>query len=293
MQVVGHVNKLSPEFRETLKNLTEPVSYRMLTGTTMIDSETGDTQIMFGSSKAIPLHDRIKDPVTGAVVEIGIPLETDGDKVTAWKKFWIAAEGQNRVVNGKFTLNPGNIDHEEAYWFLQLANLVKDNAHRDKRIAAELELIKVSEELQAEGNSIDLLTKALTQVGLMDAEDIQEFSAVQGFGDRPVKDLKVMIQKFAQKYPKEFLEKQGDPNIKKKERIARAFEKNIIAYQPFGEDGFARVVWGHNGKTIAKLSKEDGDGQVEGFFNWTKQTGNGEQILKAIVKQLAGQAAGA
>jgi hypothetical protein len=284
MQQYGNVNDLSQQLRDSVPALEDGqvVSFRLLGG---IADSTSNGVKRFGSAKAIPLHDKIKDPFTGKIVEIGIVLETnDLGKPTRWAKHWVQPEGANLVHNGQFTLRGGNAEDEEKYIFFCLTNMNATNKNRSTKEDPWFEVVDENKDLAIRAGDVDVLFKALSQVSLMDIEDLREFAAVENWDPQLSKEsLLTKIKLYAKENPEVFIEKRGNPDNAKMLKIQKAFEKNIIQYN----HADSKVVWGHNGKTIALVTDEDGENEVQKFFAWTKQSGNGSNILNAIIKQLS------
>lgn len=89
--------------------------------------------ILFGHSQ-IPTNDRIKDPITGKHVIIGVieDFTAETEHVTKYKTF---IPGQNELeFSGIFLLREGNQDEEELYEYLYLCNYNRDNPNRNKKI---------------------------------------------------------------------------------------------------------------------------------------------------------------
>ena len=119
MQVVGNFNKVSEELLKTIPPLENGKTqwFKALWGRTEKDMD-GVEHILYGK-KQIQTKDRIKDSGNkGKMVEIGIPLDIDDEKVIS-TVFFMPGQGEH-VFSGVFGFTGGIVEYEEKYEFCML-----------------------------------------------------------------------------------------------------------------------------------------------------------------------------
>lgn len=285
MKIVGQFNKVSDSLKKKIKPLTrnEQANYRLLTG--YHDAVSGETR--YGSHQTIVCRDTIYDEQQGQLITIGVPRIIREGEVVKVKKYEVRSVGKNMLTNGVFTLQGGNLEHQEFYEFFELSNFNKSNADRDTGIMPIFERIDEVGEAEAENLVFDTLTKALVAADQMDKEGVKTFASIMNWDTKLHPTiLKNRIKKYAREEPKLFLEKQDDPENKTKVIIKQALDAGIVSYQPAEH----KMLWGKDGTTLARLEKaQDGESEIDSFFQWIQQSKNGENILKSINNALKNQ----
>lgn len=294
MKVLKHLNNISEELLKTIPPLKDgqTATFKLISGGQLISKSsminglrTADKIVeSFGSTRTIKLMDRIKDPYKKAgeqYVDIGVPDQFENDRMIRPKKFILQAPGENEFLNGYFTLSGNSIDDVEMYEYFMLCNQNESNPNRDKSVEPTFKYVDYTADAQKEDKEIEKLTVALRLASEFTIQEARVFAASMNW-NLADENLKSKIKKYAKENPVDFLERQGDPNLKDKMNIKLAMDHGIINYDASQH----RIVWGESNTTVAILEREEGKSPVDLFFDWTEKVKNGKDVLKGISKKL-------
>lgn len=255
----------------------------MLNHTDEVDENGEKTgKRIYPASTRIPTRDKIMDPETGDVIEIGVVLTVGKDKeVTKTKPYY--AEGVN---GGNILLTGGNIEHEELYEYFELCNFNESNENRDINVAPMFRRIDRKKEAVKEARKIDKLTAALVYVSDLHINDVRDFAASLNWNilEEP-EVLRTDLRKFALENPDAFLRLVDDPHVKMKSELKRSFDSGFIKYDVHTH----KVLWGHNDTTIATLDRIQGISYLDQFADWVRSNKNGDNIMLNLRKQIKGE----
>lgn len=279
LKIVGSFNKLSKEMMEAYPPL-EPgktAVFKLLGG--VHDASTGETH--FGGYKTLPGRDRIRDIGSGAIVEIGVPMETKGNEVLRCKKKVFNGGGAGGLVTSKFTLSGNSIEDQEFYQFFIMSNYNASNPNRDQSIEPLFEVIDLGKELQARSSKRSKLLEALKKAENMHDGEAQML--VAAMNQNPNQDMAIIrdiVSTYAQNNPEEFLSRYGDPLMQKLAAVKQAEAAGVIKFDPlkFG------YIWGQSGEFIAQLDNDGEKTPIQAFVDWMNTKATGEIVYSDIVK---------
>jgi hypothetical protein len=281
MKVVGNFNNVSTKPPKLKKG--EVVRYQMLNGTDEVDENGAKTgRKIFPAATRIPTRDRITDPVTGEVIDIGVVEKVDKDKeVTKTKAYF--ADGVN---GGNILLTGGNIDHEELYEYFELCNYNESNENRDTNVEPLFRRIDRKKEADKFIKQSDNLLNALNYVSYLKGQDVRELAASLNWNE--LEDLEVLkadLREYAMKYPDALIKMIDDPDIKRKSELKQSLTAGFIKYDVHTH----KVLWGHNDVSIAQLDRVPGANFLDQLNDWIKTNKNGDNIMQALRKSLRGE----
>lgn len=291
MRVVGDFNKISEELKPRPLEQGEIVMYEVLNGTMEIDNTIGEDgkpiskftgKKIYPAATRIPTRDRIKDPYTNSYVEIGVVETVDFRKniVEKIKAFFVTGNSRGTVA-----FVGGNIEDEEMYEYFELCNYNESNPHRDQSKPAIFKRLDLKKESEKRSRRIDRVADALQYVRDLPATEVREFAASLNWDF--ASDVEILhgdLREFAYNSPEAFLKMVGDPDVKRKAELKRAFTAGFIKY----DVNTHKVLWGHNDVSIAQLDRVPGVNYLDQFNDWVKTNKNGDNILKNLRTQLRG-----
>lgn len=278
LRKVGDVNKLSDAVYESIKPIKkgQAAIFRLLNGT----HDKRDGKTYFGATRTINLHDYIKDPVTGELVEIGIPDQVVQDKVVRWKKLILNGGGPNGLVGEFFTLVGGNNNDELMYVYLCLSNENSANPNRDGSVPAKYELIDQEKEAKKRANKRTIKMEALNLLYRMSNEDMIAFAASKGWNPFAENNAD-RVGEFAEEFPAEFVAWAGNAREKMKSVIELARHAGIIAYDPIS----MKYTWAESGSLIVRLNKDGDKDNLDLIADWIGTAPGAAGIYDAIKEQ--------
>lgn len=278
LRKIGDVNKLSEEAYKSIKPLKQGQAaiFRLLNGT--LDKRENKTY--FGATRTINLHDTIKDPGTGELIEIGIPDQVVQDKVVRWKKLILNGGGPNGLVGEYFTLVGGNNNDELAYVYLCLSNENLANPKRDQSVPAKYELVDQEKEAKKRANKRTAKMEALNLLHRMTNEDMIAFAASKLWNPYAENNAD-RVGEFAEEFPTEFIAWAGNAREKMKSIIELARLSGIISYDPIS----MKYTWTESGTLIVRLNKDGDKDHLDLFADWIGTAPGAAGVYDAIKEQ--------
>lgn len=282
MRVIGNFNKVSDELLKTVPALEQGKTqwFKALWGKKEVDPESGIEEILYGKSQ-LPTRDRIKDPFTKKLVEIGIPLTIEDDKVIS-TAFFMPGMGEH-VFPGVFGFTGGVIEDEDKYEFCMLSNFNAKNPNRDVSVTPMFEpmyQIDIHKESRKKTNK---LRDALNIIDGMTPTEVTDFADSMNWTDESSNDILLSrIEDFAKKDPESFLKLQLNPSIKIKALIGRGFRFGIISHDITKNT----VSWAKGSILIATFDKTTNKDITLQFSEWIQTHDKGKTVKISLEKQV-------
>lgn len=277
-----NLNNISEELEKKIPALQsgQEVVFQMLNGHPNNDNDRNERErqpFLFGKTQ-LQTKVRVKDPKTGSNVDIGVPMAVDGDVVTSFRPF--LAGQDDGVFNGKFSLFGGNVLHEELYEIFWLSPEREGSPCPDARIKPIFKIVNHKEESVKSITKVEVLKKALVDLGTMDEEAMRTFGASQNWSETDIDFLTAKVNEFARSKPDVFLKIREDKNTAVKSDIKKAIDKQILTYDPITGD----VMTGDS--VIMKVQKDNKVDYLGAIARWIESAKNGKEVYEAITKQL-------
>lgn len=280
-----NLNNISEELQKQIPKLEsgQEVVFQMLNGHNNNDNDRNERErypILYGKTQ-IQTKLRIKDPGTGGIVDIGVPMRVENDIVTSYRPF-LAGIDDGLSFKGKFSLIGGNIQDEEFYEIFWLSPEREGSPCADARIKPLFKIINHKEETQKTLGRLSILKKALLDIDTLTPEDIVNFGASQNWTETDLETLTGKIGEFAKSKPDQYLKIREDKDTVVKSTIRKALDRKIMTYDAIT----GNVLLGDSViMTVNKDSKPDYLGAIARWINSAK---NGQQVYDGVQKQLAG-----
>lgn len=284
MKSYHNFNDVSAELLATVPKLKpgQKMVFQMLTGINIQDAESGENIIAYGKVQ-IPCKDRIKDPFTKKVHDIGIVEEYDIQSKEPTKfKFFMPGQGDQHF-SGQFELIGGVVEDEEMLEYLFLSNYNESNPNRSDKVHP---MFRPIDEIANSGKIKRAANKrrdALILVTEMDMVNIKNVASALNFPDFPDDEiLRSKVIEWADENPEDFLELYADPTTMVKADIKRGIDKGILIYDPAGN----RMLWAKGNAVIATFDRVEGADHLQQMADWCITAKNGGDVLKTIRKKI-------
>lgn len=284
MKVYHNFNDVSQELLDTVPKLKpgQKITFQMLTGINIQDAETGENKLTYGKMQ-IPCRDRIKDPFTGKVHDIGIVEEYDIQSKEPTKfRFFMPGWGDQHF-RGTFELVGGIVEDEELLEYLWLSNLNDSNPNRSDRMHSMFRPIDVVADSKKIKSAANKRRDALILVTEMDLRSMKSVASALNFPDfQDDEVLRGKVIEWADENPDDFLELYANPATMIKADIRRAIDKSILVYDPAGN----RMLWAKGNAIIATFDRVEGVDHLQQMADWCQTAKNGAEVLKTVRKKL-------
>ena len=284
----SNINKISGEYQKELddKRLMpgQVAQFRLLDGVLNPDPEERrkeGKEIIWKQVSFIKGQDRIRDPHSGKVVDIGVVKQVD-EKGKATFDEWVFSP---RDSNGFITLVGGNLRHEMWYEFMLIKNENQSNPHRDKNIKVKFKLIDAAKESKEQNRKDDLLTDMLVLVKSFSKSERQEVAAAYGW-DRHSEDevITQRLREIAKKDPEGFSKIVGNKyDLSVRAIINDALAENVVTYAPLEN----KYTFTKTEEVICTLTRSESVEPKDQFLEWLKTHNSGKAVIKNIKTQLS------
>lgn len=283
-----NTNKISEKYREELnKNklaIGEQVQYRLLSGQLNPDPEERGKkgrEIIWLMSQCIVCQDRIRDPHSKDLVDIGVIKGLDDNGRPLFDKLYVSA----RDTNGFFYVTGGNIEQERFHDFLEATNLNESNPNRDSNVKPLFKRVDAAKEAAKTNKNDDTLTDMLILV--KDASLAEKREMALAFGWDAEMDQEVITRRLREMVKADaagFRKIVGNKNdLTTKAVINEALQKGILAHN--GTENKYVIV--KTGETIVSLTRSETTQPIDQLTEWLKSHPTGKTVLKNI-KTLVG-----
>jgi hypothetical protein len=296
MQVVGAVNKLSPELLKLIVPLKpgELAEWQRLISHDCNELGTDNTKKKFKvyPHNQIYAKDSIYDPWKdgkdedgngiGGLVDIGLPDKNGIDhgkkEITKYQQFTF----ERSIHGGIVVLDGRRPEHRELHEFFQLSNInnepVQGKKFRNPEIEVMVYLVNRKSESNRKNSHFKIKTQVLNHVELMTVEAMREYAAGKNWDYTVEPDiLSAQIMEYADKLPEVFNSDISDPNMKKKALIKYALMENRIIFDPVQY----RMVW-PDGNTCATLERVKDKTEIDQFLTFLNTVANGDKIMQQL-----------
>lgn len=296
MQVVGEVNKLSPELLKLIQPLKpgEYVEWQRTVSHDCHELQKDNTKAKFRvyPHNEIYAKDSIYDPwgggkddqdnPLGSPVDIGIPdpngIDRGKNEVKAYRKFAFerSIHGGIVVLDGKLPL------HRELHEFFQLSNInsspVQGVKYRNPEIDIQVYLVDKKKESTKKNKFFEIKKEVLLYISLMSVDAMREYAAGKNWDYLVEPDvLSAQIMEYGDKSPEQFNKDVSDPDMRKKALIKYALMENRVQFDPVQY----RMVW-PDGTTLATLERVKDKTEVDQFLGWLNTVSNGDKIMQQL-----------
>jgi hypothetical protein len=275
-----NLNNISEKLENDIPPMKGEIVFQMLNGHKNNDMDRDEREknpMLFGKTQ-LQTFLRIKDPYTNKIVPIGVPNDVDGDNVTSFRPFLAGADTD--VFRGKFSLREGNIQDEEFYKIFWLSPERQGSPCKDEKIRPVYKIVNHKEETQKSISKVEVLKKALTDLGNLQEADIREFAASQNWSETDLDSLTFKINEFARSFPDKYNTIRDNPDTKLRSVIKKALDAKILDYDPMS----GKVTMGES--DITTVSKEAKADYLGAITTWVNTARNGKQVYEGILKQL-------
>ena len=279
-----NLNNISAELEAKIPKLTQgqEVVFQMLNGHPNNDNDRNERErnpMLYGKTQLQTKY-RIKDPHSGANVEVGAAMAVENDIVTSYRPFLAGMD--DGVFNGKFSLFGGNVVQEELYEILWLSPEREGSPCPDLRVKPIFKIVNHKEEATKAVSKVDVLRKALKDLETMKEEDFKSFAASQNWSEVDIDFIIAKVNEFARSKPDVYLAIREDKNTVIKSNVKSAIDKGILSFDPMTGSvslGDSLIM------TVAKEKKAD---YLSAIAAWVNSAKNGQQVYEGILKQLEG-----
>jgi hypothetical protein len=296
MQIVGEVNKLSPELLKLIKPLQpgEFAEWQRTISSEANELSRDNTKKKFRvyPHNEIWAKDSIWDPWKGGKdeegngiggpVDIGLPDKNGIDhgkkEIKLYQRFTFerSTHGGIVVLDGKLP------SHRELHEFFQISNInmepVQGKRFRNPEIDIMVYAINRKSESTKKNHLFKIKTDVLTHVGLMTVEQMREFAAGKNWDyNTDPETLAAMHMEYADKDPLGFNADVQDPNMRKKALIKYALMENRIHFDPVQY----QIKW-PDGSILATLERVKDKNEIECFLSWINTVSNGDKIMQQL-----------
>ena len=280
MQVVGNYNKISPQLEESIPALEGAAIFEMLNGVPNPEPDATERakqpQFLYGKTQ-LKTRFKIKDPHTKKIVEIVVAEGWTNDGHPERAKLFVAGIGETHF-GGIFTLQEGNVDHEELFRAFYISPEREGSPCPDAKITPLYRLVNKKAEGQKAININKELKEALELTEKMSVEDATNLMASLNQQFENETELRAAVGELAKADTKKFNKLYKDPNTKIKADVKFALDKGIIHY-----DHATRTVT--LGDTLLTTLAADVE-KIEGIASYLAGAKNGKNIVDGIRKQL-------
>jgi hypothetical protein len=283
----SNINQISDKYQKELdeKRLMpgQVVQFRLLDGLLNPDPEERrkeGKEIIWRQGDFIKGQDRIRDPHSGKIVDIGVVNDIDEKGKPTFDEWSFSP----RDTNGFVTLVGGNLRHEMWYEFMLIKNENESNPHRDKNVRAKYKLIDAAKESKEQNRKDDLLTDMLVLVKSFSKAERQEVAAAYGW-DRHCEDevITQRLRDIVKKDPEGFSKIVGNKiDLSMRAIIHDAITENIITYAPLEN----KYTFTKTNEVICTLTRSESVEPKDQFLEWLKTNTAGKAVLNNIKKLL-------
>lgn len=279
-----NLNNISEVLEKQIPKLEsgQEVVFQMLNGHPNNDNDRNERErqpMLFGKTQ-LQTKIKIKDPGTGGMVDVGVPMAMDNDIVTSYRPF-LAGQDEG-VFNGKFSLFGGNSVHEELFEIFWLSPERDGSPCQDSRVKPVFKIVNHKEEATKSVGKIETLRKALKDLETMDKEGFNNFAASQNWSETDIDFITARVNEFARSFPDKYNAIREDKNTEVKANLKKAMDKNIITYDALSGD----VLTGDS--VIMRVAKDNKPDYLGAIARWMGEAKNGKQVYDGILKQLEG-----
>ena len=280
-----NVNKISEQYRSELDErklaIGKMVQYRLLGGVLNPDPEDRrKKEIIWPQSEVIVCRDRIKDPHSEKLVDIGVVRSIDDNGKPDFAKLYIQA----RVTNGYFFVTGGNVEQERFYDFLECCNANKSNPHRDKNVKPVFERIDVAKEAKKRNDFDDALTDMLSFVKDASLAEKRQVALAYGWdADMDEEVITARLREIVKKDPEGFKKTVNNKiDLSIKAVIYEALKGDVITHDPMEN----KFTFTKTEEVICTLTRSENTDPQDQFLEWIKTHTSGKTVLKNIKAQL-------
>jgi hypothetical protein len=299
MQIVGDVNKISPQLQKLIVPLKpgEFAEWQRTISSEANELTTDNTKKKF---RVYPHHqiwakDSIYDPWKNGVdengegiggpVDIGLPDKNGIDhgkkEITRYQLFTF----ERSIHGGIVVLDGKRPEHRELHEFFQLSNInqtpVQGKVYRNPEVEVMVYLVNRKSESNRKNSHFKIKTQVLTHVELMTVEAMREYAAGKNWDYTVEPDiLSAQIMEYADKNPEQLYADMSDPNMKKKALIKYALMENRIVFDPVQY----RMVW-PDGNTCATLERVKDKTEIDQFLVFLNTVQNGDKIFQQLSRK--------
>jgi hypothetical protein len=284
MKKVGTWNNLPDDMKvEPIKKGTT-VLYRLINYSVDNTDPTKPNRKVWPKAIKIPTLDRIINPKTNDIVGIGVVNSVDRDNNPSIDTFWV----RGMENDGFFLLSGDSIKDQYYHWYFSLCNFNRSNLNRDTSIEALFELVDAPGDAKKELKKFDIELEALNFVRDMNSQDLKTFAASMSWNEKEDADiLRNMAKDLARRDPVAFNKMISNKDVELKAYIKRAKDSGAIVY----DQRQNKVIL--NGETVATFARVEGMNWLTQMADWIKTAKNGEKVLDAIKRSVAGKENGA
>lgn len=280
-------NRISQQYRDELnkKKLEkgQTVSFRLLDKRLNPDPEDRRKQgreFIWKQSECILGKDRIRDPFTSEIIDIGVVQSFDKEGNATVDKLYIPAKD----TNGFITIVGGNIEQEVWYEFLLICNENESNPHRDTNIKPKFKAIDSAKEDKAENSKFDVLTDMLNLV--KDSSVIERKEMALAFawdGNSGDESITKRLREIVVKDPVSFSKTVGNKkDLSTRAIINEAVAAGVITFAPLEN----KYTFAKTNETIASFTRSETVQPTEQLLEWLQTNTKGVAVLSNIKKQL-------
>lgn len=283
----SQVNNISDKLKDYLKERElkpgEIVKYRLLNGTKNVDPKRRKgEEMLFPASTCVVTSERIIDPGTNKVVQIGMVKSfNDLNLQPTFGKFYAKPDAG---TNGIFAIHADRVNELDFYEILELSNKNKSNPFRDESILPLYERIDEVKQASIRSDKRNYLKMSWDSIAAFTEKQTKVMAAAYNIPTEQSKSiLKDILESIAEKDPETFYNNIDNKDLVIAALIRMSIEKSLINYNPIEN----KWVYSGSGETVALLNRREGVDEFEGLKQYLKSAGNGSIIqdkLKGLLK---------
>ena len=281
-------NQISETYREELDKkkllLGQTVTFKLLDSRLNPDPDERrkpGKEFIWKQSDYILGKDRIKDPYSNDIVDIGVVkrFDKDGnpliDKLTVFPS---ATNGEIVIVGG------GDVKKESFYPFMLICNENASNPHRNKDVTPKFKQVNVEAEAEAKNKDFDTLTTMLVFVQNASLAEKREMASAFGWDKDSSEELisrrlREIVMIDAVSFAKTVGNKK---DLATKAIINEALAGNVITFAPL-ENKFNFTA---TNEVIATFTRSENKEPNDQLLEWLQTNTKGVAVLSNIKKQL-------
>src|ERR1019366_2487623 len=273
-------NKISPELKAELdsKKLSkgQQVQFRLLDPAINPDPEERlkpGKELIWRQGDYIGGKDRIKDPYSGELVDIGVVDTFDKEGTPKCKMLNFSP----RDTNGYITIIGGDIKTEEFYEFMLLANENQSNPHRDTNVRPKFKFVDAAKDSQEINQSFDDLTDMLILVKSFSPAERREVALAYGWDGNSGDDIILRrLREIVKADPKSFKKTVGNKkDLSVRAVLHEALSAGVITYGALEN----KYTFAKTNEVIATFQRSETAQPIDQLLEWIKTSPKGTPVI--------------